>query len=909
MLKKTISFFLLLLSPLFLWATHNRAGEIIYERIGTGYTYKVTVITFTKESSTQADRDSLVVRYTYIPTGTIVFDTVARVNGPDVSPSNGVPDGEYVGNDIKRNLYVSYHTFNGFEGYIISMQDLNRIGDICNISNSVNEPFYVEDTLFINDPQFYGYNNSPVLQNWPIDYGVANQVYLHNPNAYDPDGDSLHFELVTPKISETQNVAAYTAPNLIDGTVGNPTLIINPLTGELIWDKPQSCCVYNIAILITEYRHAIGLGIIKMGTMVRDMEIIITCDPNRPPDVKLVRDTCVVAGSLLVQRVKSTDPDAGQIVTLTANGGPFVVDAPDTAHFIPDTDTIGYGTFVWQTVCNHVRSQFYQVVFKATDNYPDHPLTDLQNWLIKVVAPAPENLIANAVGNNIVVTWDNPYDCYDAKRFIGFSLWRREGPNPFVSDTCNPTMSGKGYSKIASRLRVYSFTDPNVDRGKEYCYRVEAEFADTTAIGILYSFCEGLPSNEDCAILKKDVPVITNASVRNTDAVNGSMYVAWSKPSAFDLDTLENAGPYEYRVFHSPGNTGANLTQINSYTAPTFTSFIDTTYIDTIINTVANSYSYKIEFYSNGNKIGETEIASSVYVTAIGQDNKVLLSWNENVPWTNSLYTIYKKQQFTSVYDSLGITSSQTYIDVGLINDSTYCYYVRSTGDYSAPGFISPIINLSQRVCAIPIDTIGPCPPTLSISNDCTNPGVEFGPYVNDLQWTIITDECNADLLHYNIYYTAIEGGDFKLVDSTIQPFISSYLHDLVNSVAGCYYITGTDSNYNEGAKSPILCVENCPYYELPNVFTPNSDNQNDLFHPFLPFKYIDKIDIKIYDSWGVFVFETSDPMINWDGVNATNSKMCPDGTYYYVCEVYEQSLAGSVKRSKPLSGFIHLYK
>lgn len=123
---------------------------------------------------------------------------------------------------------------------------------------------------------------------------------------------------------------------------------------------------------------------------------------------------------------------------------------------------------------------------------------------------------------------------------------------------------------------------------------------------------------------EKDVPVITNASVRNTDAENGSMYVAWSKPSAFDLDTLQNPGPYEYRVFHSIGNSGANLTQINSYTAPTFTSFIDTTFIDTLINTVANPYSYKIEFYSNGNKIGETEIASSIYVTAIGQDNKVL---------------------------------------------------------------------------------------------------------------------------------------------------------------------------------------------------------------------------------------------------------------------------------------------
>ena len=120
---------------------------------------------------------------------------------------------------------------------------------------------------------------------------------------------------------------------------------------------------------------------------------------------------------------------------------------------------------------------------------------------------------------------------------------------------------------------------------------------------------------------------------------------------------------------------------------------------------------------------------------------------------------------------------------------------------------------------------------------------------------------------------------------------------------------SGVDSNYNEGPKSAIVCIENCPYYELPNVFTPNGDDHNDVFHPFLPYKYIAKIDIKIFDSWGVEVFETTDPNIGWDGKNIQNGKMCPDGTYYYVCDVYEQTLQGTVKWKKPLSGFIHLYK
>ncbi len=905
MSRKIFLFVLFSFSPFFLFATHNRAGEITYTKDpGTTLSYTVTVTTFTKESSSAADRDSLIVRYYHIASGTYKFDTVARVNGPDVAPPNGVPDGESLGNDIKMNIYISHHTFSGFGNYIISMQDLNRIGGICNIVNSVNQPFYVEDTLMIQDPQFVTFNNSPVLTNYPMDFGVANSVYVHNPNAYDPDGDSLHFEFTIPKVNELTDVSGYTQPNTT-----SESLTINPSTGEIIWDKPGTCCVYNIAILITEYRLVQGQGYIKVGTMVRDMEIIIDCKPNLPPVIADVHDTCIVAGALLTLKVRSTDPNPGQQITLEANGGPFVANPPDTAQFILDPDTMGYGTFVWQTVCNHARHQFYEVVFKATDDYETLPLADLETWLIHVAAPAPENLTATPQGNSIIVNWNNPYVCAGAKKFLGFSLWRREGSNPFVNDTCNPTMIGKGYTKILSEYNAYTYTDLNVERGKEYCYRVEAEFADTTFIGIYNNFFESLASNEDCASLKLDVPVITHASVRNTDLVNGSIYVGWAKPSGTDLDTVQNPGPYQYKIYHSPDFNGNNLQLIHTVTAAGFSALTDTFYIDTLINTVDNPWSYKVSFFSNGDSIGETEIASSIFLVATGADNKVNLTWSENVPWTNEFYSIYRKNKITLLWDSIGVSVTQSYSDKNLFNDSTYCYYVKSTGGYSSPGIIYPIINFSQRTCAVPIDTVGPCPPVITVTNDCSNPDFSFGSFTNLIQWNLQTSECAVDLLHYNLYYSPIEGEDLKLIDSSISNISTSFIHHLENSVAGCYAVSGVDSNYNEGPKSAIVCIENCPYYELPNVFTPNGDDHNDVFHPFLPYKYIAKIDIKIFDSWGVEVFETTDPNIGWDGKNIQNGKMCPDGTYYYVCDVYEQTLQGTVKWKKPLSGFIHLYK
>ena len=81
------------------------------------------------------------------------------------------------------------------------MQDPNRIDEIINIGvdgNSVNIEFYIQDTIFFRDPQFFGVNSSPVLLQPPIDFANVGYTFIHNPLAYDEDGDSLHFELITP---------------------------------------------------------------------------------------------------------------------------------------------------------------------------------------------------------------------------------------------------------------------------------------------------------------------------------------------------------------------------------------------------------------------------------------------------------------------------------------------------------------------------------------------------------------------------------------------------------------------------------------------------------------------------------------------------------------------------------------
>ncbi len=127
-----------------------------------------------------------------------------------------------------------------------------------------------------------------------------------------------------------------------------------------------------------------------------------------------------------------------------------------------------------------------------------------------------------------------------------------------------------------------------------------------------------------------------------------------------------------------------------------------------------------------------------------------------------------------------------------------------------------------------------------------------------------------------------------------------------LTSIAGCYSITALDSFQNESILSDSVCVDNCPFYSLPNVFSPDGNQVNDKFIPF-PYRFVDKIDLIIYNRWGMKVFESSDPDINWDGNYFKNSEPCSEGVYYYICNVDIIKLRGI--ETITLKGFVHLLR
>lgn len=910
-LRSLLSCIAIFCSPLALFATHNRAGEIHVEQIGP-LTVRVTIITWTKASSVNADRDTLTLDW-----GDGKRQQVVRYNGPG-SPPQGVT----LPNDIKYNLYIAEHTYAGPAKYTISMTDPNRNAGIVNVNppSSDNVPFHIETVFWFQGSQFGGMNTTPYLLQPPIDNACVGKPFKHNPNAFDPDLDSLSYELIVPLQAHNVPVPNYSFPDQIVPGINNQ-LELNPITGDILWQTPQAPGEYNLAFIIVSWRDGVPID-----TTIRDMQIMVDACDNNPPDVITLDELCVVAGDTIQFKVYATDPDTGDLVQLSALGGPMstpyspaTFDKPAGWNYPPIE-----GTFTWITTCEHISNQPYSVVFKAVDSISKSipQLADLKTVNIKVVGPPPEDVQAIPQLGEVEITWGKPYVCDAAAEnyFYGFSVWRREGSNPFVPESCTPGLAGRGYTELTFVTKQvengrYYFKDVNVERGRTYCYRILAKFARVSSVGYPYNLVESLPSEEVCVQLPRDLPLITNASVEKTDPIAGEMRVCWSKPVAGDLDTTINHGPYRYQVLRAPGLNGGALQEIPgaSFVANEFWQANDTCFTDVGINTQDQPYHYQIDFYVKGldTPLGSTNEASSVFLTVNSTDETNLLTWQANVPWNNYRYEIYRKNA-SGQFDSIGQATTRYYADKGLINGQEYCYYIRSVGTYSIGGVVNPIFNNSQEDCGIPLDTIPPCRPVLTVNNLCDGQGgaEPDPPYENKLSWTNPNVTCpeTDDAMTYRLWFAAGEGEPLGLLEVIQGAENTGYIHSLDAGLAGCYAVSAVDSVGNESAKSTVVCKDNCPQYELPNAFTPNGDDQNDEFRPFPDWRFISRVDMQIFNRWGNLIYATQDPAIRWNGKNS-EGKDVAEGTYFYVCKVYENRVSGEVLREDILRGYIEVIR
>jgi gliding motility-associated-like protein len=340
-------------------------------------------------------------------------------------------------------------------------------------------------------------------------------------------------------------------------------------------------------------------------------------------------------------------------------------------------------------------------------------------------------------------------------------------------------------------------------------------------------------------------------------------------------------------IFNS--NTVFNPVPGATFNSPYFSTFTDSIFIDKNLSTSTRPYSYQLQFFVNNQSkpYGLSFPASTVFLKAAGSDRQVQLNWEVESPWNNFNYEIWRKSPTTN-FEMVGNSNSRMFRDRQVTNDIVYCYKIQSMGTYGIPGLPSPILNFSQEICALPVDTVAPCVPLLSIARDCIAKDPD-GSTVNELTWSFgNTDTCFIDdLKGFNIYFKKNSAASaFTKIITLEDPSINTIKHTPDSGFTGCYIITSVDHKGNESRLVNEVCPSNCTLeYELANSFTPNGDGSNDLYIPRINSGVL-RIEFQVYNRWGEVLFETENPAISWNGQDKKGRDLT-EGTYYYICRIF----------------------
>lgn len=184
------------------------------------------------------------------------------------------------------------------------------------------------------------------------------------------------------------------------------------------------------------------------------------------------------------------------------------------------------------------------------------------------------------------------------------------------------------------------------------------------------------------------------------------------------------------------------------------------------------------------------------------------------------------------------------------VSDSTYTYCVLEQNG-NCPSACTPVtlsvINLDASFTSPPDS--GEIPYTVIFDN------TSFGVDSNDIFVWSFGDGDSSN--QYNPTHTFEDIGDYTI---TLTIFDSA-------RICSDTYIL---SLHAKGSSSVLV----------PNIFSPNGDNLNDVFN--LIYKNLISVEGEIYNRWGELIYKWSSVEAGWDG-RTLSGTLAPDGVYYYL--------------------------
>ena len=355
-------------------------------------------------------------------------------------------------------------------------------------------------------------------------------------------------------------------------------------------------------------------------------------------------------------------------------------------------------------------------------------------------------------------------------------------------------------------------------------------------------YLAALPTPE--VFLGNDTVLCNGTSLLLKAPVANAYSFIWQDNSTAGSFKVTSGGRYWLKVSNTSGCSAADTVNIQFRPLPLFSLGNDTALCEGTVYRLQPALPHGSYLWSTGS-LGD-------YITAGSEGLYWLAVSDSGCTATDSVHISFKTIPAVNLGRDTILCSGQSLLLDASIPAASYLWSDGSTANtytVSKAGVYS--VNVSANGCSASgkITVMYNSKPPVAFAGD--------------------TSACNFQVVSLDASYP---GSSYLWQDGSTTPRYTA-------TQAGLYTVRVTNS-CGVTQDSIHVQLENCSCgVHVPNVFTPNADGRNDVFHPFFKCP-LSGYRFDIYNRWGQLVFHSSDAATGWDGRYKGQDQ--PEGGYLW---------------------------
>jgi len=390
-------------------------------------------------------------------------------------------------------------------------------------------------------------------------------------------------------------------------------------------------------------------------------------------------------------------------------------------------------------------------------------------------------------------------------------------------------------------------------------------FTDTAFHTSASSYCFSIQTLNQCvkvsfgSFVHCSVVLSGTALAGPSNLLNWTAYSGWT-PGWYYIYRSENGGVYK-KIDSVRGN---------------ILTWTDTSLCDEKYGYYVAAKNDSSRFLSNSNSVTlkaryvHDNSPMNLHYATVLNNSVVKLIWDNSTYKGLAGYQVSRYSANTGWVANFATTGSNSYIDNrALINDSSYTYTVRTIDKC---GYLGPVSNNGTSILI-----------KAKVAYDKVN--LNWNSYRN---WP-------AGVQYYQVQ-VQLNNKKFKNV-ARVPGTDSSYVDDSVYNeidTAYCYRVIAVENGpIQDSSISNLSCAVLPSRVFVPNAFSPNGDSLNDVWKVSSLSIYnvvgskLTQFSAKVYNRWGMLVFESNDIYKGWDGT--FKGTKAPADVYIYI--VYAEGI------------------